>query len=446
MTDEKKRPSLWELLKDIATDRRLALMLALGYSSGLPFLLIFSTHSAWLAKADISVKEVGLFSLVALPFSFKFLWAPIIDTRDLPMLTPLLGRRRAWMLLAQLCVVGALICLSFGDPAHNLTWNVVFAFALAFCAASQDIVIDAWRIDAAPPERQGMMSATSNLGYRFGLICAGAGALYIADFVSWKAAYLTMACLMAIGIAGNLLAPRPPSAPATAPARLRQRPKFASIFVEPLADLWQRKGPILILILVLVALYRLPDFLSGVLANKFYITLGFSLSDIATMSKLYGVWIGIIGAFCGGFVVSRFGLMPALLIGGIAASASHLSLALLAASGARLDLLMLSVSVESFAGNFAGMALIAYMSSLTSPLFAATQYALLSSLYALPGKFVGSASGFMVEAFGYPFFFVLTSMIGIPVVLLCLVIWPHHVRNEKAAAAGQEATVAESKA
>jgi PAT family beta-lactamase induction signal transducer AmpG len=287
-----------------------------------------------------------------------------------------------------------------------------------------------------------MMSATSNLGYRFGLICAGAGALYIADFAGWKAAYLTMACLMAIGITGNLLAPRTPQAgpvPIAAPAALPQRPKLGSIFVDPLVDLWKRKGPILVLILILVALYRLPDFLSGVLSNKFYITLGFSLSEIATMSKLYGVWIGIAGAFCGGFVVSRFGLMPALLIGGTAASASHLSLALLASYGARLDLLALSVSVESFAGSFAGMALIAYMSSLTSPLFAATQYALLSSLYALPGKIVGGVSGFMVAALGYPTFFVMTSTIGIPVVLLCLLIWPHHVRGEKAAAASREA-------
>jgi PAT family beta-lactamase induction signal transducer AmpG len=438
MTEAKGRPSLRETLADIATDRRLALMLALGYSSGLPFLLIVSTHSAWLAKADISAKAVGLISWVALPFSFKFLWAPIIDARDLPVLAPLLGRRRAWMLLAQLCVVLALVGIAFGDPAHNLTWNVAFAFALAFFAATQDIVIDAWRIDAAPPERQGMMSATSNLGYRFGLICAGAGALYIADFVSWRAAYLIMACLMAIGITANLLAPRPPSAQAGAPVTAPQQPKLASIFVEPLADLWKRNGLALILILALVALYRLPDFLSGVLTNKFYITLGFSLSDIATMAKLYGIWVGIAGAFCGGFVVSRFGLMPALLIGGIAASASHLSLALLAASGARIDLLMLSVSVESFAGSFAGMALIAYMSSLTSPLFAATQYALLSSLYALPGKIVGGLSGFMVEAFGYPTFFVMTSTIGIPVVLLCLLIWPHHVRGERAQAANRE--------
>jgi PAT family beta-lactamase induction signal transducer AmpG len=424
MTEATKRPSLGEMLTDIFTDRRLALMLALGYSAGLPIRLIYSTQSAWLAKAGVPIEQIGLLSWVLIAYSFKFLWAPIIDTRDLPLLAPLLGRRRAWMLLAQLCAALGLVGLAFGDPAHGLTWTIVCATSLAFFGATQDITIDGWRIDAAPPERQGMMSATYQLGYSAALLCAGAGALYIADFVSWKAAYLAMACLMAVGISANLLAPRIPDERSAKAAPIGvERWSFASTFVEPLRDLFARKGAMLALILTLVALYRLPDFLSGVMANPLYVKLGFSLSDIATVSKLYGVWIGIAGAFCGGFAVSRLGLMPTLMIGGVAASASHLSLALLAANGARLDLLTLSVSVESFAGSFAGTALIAYMSSLTSPLFAATQYALLSSLYALPGKVVGGVSGFMVHSLGYPTYFVMTSTIGIPVVTLCLIVW-----------------------
>jgi PAT family beta-lactamase induction signal transducer AmpG len=187
--------------------------------------------------------------------------------------------------------------------------------------------------------------------------------------------------------------------------------------------LLRRKGRLLIPILALVALYRLPDFVSGVMANPLYIDLGFSKSQIATVSKIYGVWVGIAGAFAGGLSVLRLGLMPALFLGGIAASASHLTLAWLAFHGARLDILTLAISVENFASGFAGTALISYMSSLTSPLFAATQYALLSSLYALPGKLVGGLSGLMVDNFGYPAFFVMTSTIGIPVALLSLTVW-----------------------
>jgi PAT family beta-lactamase induction signal transducer AmpG len=413
-------------LADILTDRRLALMLALGFSSGLPFLLIFSTQSVWLREVGISRTEIGLLSYVALAYTCKFLWAPVIDSFDVPVLARLLGRRRGWMLLAQLSVALGLACLAFSDPAHALAWTVISAFLVAFASATQDVVVDGWRIDAAPSERQGMMSATYQLGYRLALLCAGAGALYLADFVSWKAAYLSMAALMSIGIGACLLAPLPPqSLTRTEPATSSARPlvSLATSFVEPLVDLLRRKGRMLALILALVALYRLPDFVSGVMANPLYIDLGFSKSDIATVSKIYGVWVGMAGAFAGGFAVSRLGLMPSLLFGGIAASASHLTLAWLARSGARLDLLTLAISVENFASGFAGTALIAYMSSLTSPAFAATQYALLSSLYALPGKLVGGLSGFMVDAFGYPVFFALTSTIGIPVAALCLIVW-----------------------
>ena len=417
------------LLADILTDRRLALMLALGFSSGLPFLLVFSTQSAWLREVGISRTEIGLLSYVALAYTLKFLWAPVIDTFDVPGLARLLGRRRAWMLVAQLGVALGLASLAFGDPAHALAWTVASAFLIAFMSATQDVVVDGWRIDAAPSERQGMMSATYQLGYRLALLCAGAGALYLADFVSWKAAYLSMSALMAVGIAACLLAPRVPqeTTPANDPTGAGSGPlafpSLAASFVEPLADLVRRKGRMLALILALVALYRLPDFVSGVMANPLYIDLGFSKSDIATVSKIYGVWVGMAGAFAGGFAVSRLGLMPALLFGGIAASASHLMLALLAASGMRLDLLTLAISVENFASGFAGTALIAYMSSLTSPAFAATQYALLSSLYALPGKLVGGLSGLMVDSFGYPAFFAMTSTIGIPVAALCLIVW-----------------------
>jgi PAT family beta-lactamase induction signal transducer AmpG len=415
-------------LSQVLRDPRLALMLALGFSSGLPFLLIFSTQSVWLREAGVSRSAIGLMSYAALAFAFKFAWAPIIDRFDPPGFGALLGRRRGWMLTAQIGVAAGLAGLAFGDPAQSLTWNVAFAFLTAFAAATQDATIDGWRIDAAPAERQGVMAAIYQLGYRLAMLCAGAGALYLADFVSWRAAYLAMAGLMVVGVGGCLLSPRLDSPPREAGAR------FAA-FGEPLADLVRRYGATLVVILALVAIYRLPDFVSGVMANPLYIDLGFSKTDIATVSKLYGVWIGMAGAFAGGFAVARLGGMPTLLIGGFAASASHLTLAYLAASGAQLPLLTLAVSVESFASGFAGSALIAYMSSLVSPAFAATQYALLSSLYALPGKFVGGLSGVMVDAFGYVRFFLATAAIGIPVVALTLIVWRLAARKKTPGAA-----------
>jgi PAT family beta-lactamase induction signal transducer AmpG len=403
--------------REIVTDPILALMLALGFSSGLPFLLILGTQAARLAEAKVPIQEIGLISWVGLCYSLKFLWSPVIDEVDVPYLAGLLGRRRAWLLVAQIGIACGLVALAFADPTHSFKGLILCAVFTAFAAATQDIVIDGWRIDSAPPERQGVMAATYNFGYRLGLLAAGAGALYIADFSGWRAAYLVMAVLVLVGVIAGLLSPRLPE---------RARDKTQSVamnFAAPIVDLAHRFGPLLAVILLLVALYRLPDFLSGVMANPLYIGLGFSKSQIATMSKVYGIWIGIAGAFAGGFTITRIGLMPALLAGGIAAASSHLCLALLAATGKSLPLLALSVSVENFAGNFAGAALIAYMSSLTSPAYAASQYALLSSLYALLGKFFGGLSGFAVHQIGFAKFFASTSLIGVPVAALCLFLW-----------------------
>jgi MFS transporter, PAT family, beta-lactamase induction signal transducer AmpG len=403
-------------LRDVLTDKRIGLMLPLGFSSGLPFLLVFSTLSAWLREAGISRTEIGMLSWVALAYSFKFLWAPIVDRYDVPALSRLLGRRRGWMALSQLMTAAGLIGIASSDPQTNLSLTIVSALLVAFASATQDVVIDGWRIDAASTERQGMMAASLQLGYRLALICAGAGALYIAEFVNWRSAYLAMAALMGIGLVGTLLAPRLDEGAA------RTRVPFVQAIIEPLSDLFQRKGMMLIPILALIACFRLPDIVAGVMANPLYIDLGFSKADIANVSKLYGVWIGIIGAFAGGLALTRLGLWWTLLIGAFIAASSNLMFAWLALEGARLDLLILSISIDNFASGFAGSALIAYMSGLTSPGFAAAQYALLSSLYALPGKLIGGASGAVVDAYGYPLLFTATASIGIPLVILCLVV------------------------
>lgn len=422
----KAPPGGWRMLGE----RRVAVMLVLGFSSGLPLLLVLGTFSARLAFSDIDVKTIGLFSYLALPYSLKFLWSPVIDRFDVPVLAPLLGRRRAWMILSQLCVAASLTLMAFADPARHLALLGLGAFLVAFSAATQDVVIDGWRIDAVGTEKQGTMAATSNLGYRIALITAGAGALVLADWAGWTAAYLTMAALMSIGILAALAAPvidrKAPDETsadraATAPPARSSR---AQALIEPIADLHHRLGPRLWAILIMVALYRMPDFVSGVMANPLYRSIGYSLTEIAAVTKLYGIWVGIFASFVAGWGIARFGLYPVFVVGGALAAGSHLSLAWLASGPPELWRLTLAISIDNFGGGFAGTTLIAYMSSLTGAGFAASQYALLSSLYALPGKLAAGSAGFVVAAFGFPVFFVFTALIGIPVVLLSLALRP----------------------
>ena len=415
-------------LRDIVEDKRIALMLALGFSSGLPLLLVLGTFTLRLAFSDINVKAIGLFSYVALPYSLKFLWAPMIDRVDVPLLSPRLGRRRAWMVATQVAVAACLTLMAFSDPGTNLALLGIGAFLVAFCAATQDVVIDGWRIDAGGTEFQGILAATSNLGYRLGLITAGAGALFIASSGGWTLAYLIMAALMVVGLVAALLAPpfdtaRQPLPEASADATPHTRLwSIRRAVLEPLTELHGRMGPALWGVLILVALYRMPDFVSGVMASPLYKTLGFDLKEIAAVTKLYGIWVGIAGGFAGGWAMARFGMFPTLVTGAFLAASSHLSFAWLSMGGPEVWRLALAISIENFCGSFAGIALIAYMSSLTTPGYAATQYALFSSLYALPGKLVAGTSGFIVAAYGYPVFFAMTSAVGIPVVLLCLAV------------------------
>jgi PAT family beta-lactamase induction signal transducer AmpG len=414
-------------LRDVLGDRRVFLMLAFGFSSGLPILLVFSTLSAWLRLVGVTRAEIGLLSYVALAYSLKFAWAPFIDTIDVPVLSRWLGRRRAWMVVAQVAIATGLTCMAFSNPATSVIITATFALFVAFASATQDIVVDGWRIDAAPTERQGMMMAAYQLGYRFSTIAAGAGALYIAELAGWREAYLAMAGLVLIGFVGVLLAP----AVDRVEGATARGFSFTHAVVEPFRDLIERKGWRLALILLLVSLYRVPDFVAGVMANPLYVDMAFSPIEIANVTKLYGVWIGIAGVFAGGFALVRFGLLPSLVFGALASAGSNVMFAWLALEGRDLGLLTLSISIDNFAGGFAGTALIAYMSGLTGPGFAATQYALLSSLYALPGKVVGGLSGYMVDGFGYPTFFVMTALVGLPVAVLCLLVGREGSRRDE---------------
>ena len=400
----------------LVSDRRLWIMAAYGFVAGLPLPLTTFTFRLWLSDGGVSLAMIGLTANIGLAYSLKFVWAPVIDRVDVPVLARLLGRRRGWMLLAQAVVAIGLLGIAASDPQTGLGFAVACALLVAFASATQDIVIDGWRIDAAPTERQGLMSAAYQLGYRLALICSGAGAFYIAEFVSWSRAYETMAALMLVGVIGTLLAPRIDI------ITERERFTVASAVIEPFSDLIRRKGAMLVAILALIALFRLPDFVAGVMANPLYIDIGFSKTDIANVSKLYGVWIGIAGAFAGGLALGTLGLWPTLVTGAAIAAGSNIMFAVLARAGADLTLLVFTISIDNFASGFAGSALIAYMSALTAPGLAATQYALLSSLYALPGKLIGGVSGVVVDTYGYPVLFLGTAAIGLPLVALCFVI------------------------
>jgi PAT family beta-lactamase induction signal transducer AmpG len=435
---------------------RMLLMLALGFSSGLPFILVGATLSLWLREDHISRTQIGVMSAATLAYIFKFLWAPLVDRVSVPWLTRRLGKRRAWMLIAQCAITGGLAILAFCDPATNLILVAAAAIFTGFAGATQDIAIDAWRIESAPVDEQGAMAAAYQLGYRLAIIASGAGALYIAQFASWRLAYLAMAALMSIGIAAAIFASRSPeseSSPADVGAvapRVGTAGQsiawFYKAVIAPFVDFFSRHGWTALIILALIGAYRIPDFVMGVMAQSLYVDLGFSLATIATVVKVFGVWMTIAGALVGGLLVARLGILHALLVGVTASIVGNLIFAWLATQGASVSALAVAISAENFAGGFAGTALIAYMSSLTSSAFTATQYALFSSAYALPGKLIGLMSGYWVDWFathpavvhlipgagsvmaktaGYVPFFVSTAAMGIPAVLLTLYVLRH---------------------
>jgi PAT family beta-lactamase induction signal transducer AmpG len=426
---------------------RVLAMLFLGFSAGLPFLLIFSTLSVWLREADISRTEIGFFSWIGLMFSIKVVWAPIIDRTRLPLLTRLLGKRRSWMLLAQIGIAAGLLAIAASDPATDVVRVALCALFVAFCAATQDVSVDAYRIEAVAKELQGAMAATYQLGYRLALLAAGAGALYIADFVSWPTAYTSMAACMLVGMI-TVFFIREPTVEVSPETRQREAllaeglesrahisPRlheaaqwFFSAVVSPFVDFFARNGRLALAILALIALYRISDITMGIMANPLYIDLGFSKSDIATASKTVGIPLTILGAFFGGFLVVRFGLMRPLLLGALLTVVTNIAFAYLATSDARFGLLLVTVSADNLAGGFAGSVFIAYLSSLTNTAYTATQYALFSSLFTLAGKFLGGFSGIIVDATSYVHFFIITGLLGIPAILLVLFLMSRETR------------------
>lgn len=387
---------------------RSATMLVLGSACGLPLLTITNVLGLWLTDNKVSMTDIGLFAYTLLPYSFKFVWAPLLDQVRLPVLHRLLGKRRSWMLVAQFGILAAFIGLWLSDPATQLLHVALFALLLGFSGASQDISVDAWRIEIAPAEEQGTMLGAYQLGYRLTALATAALVPYIAQLVSWHAGLIFLGCLIFIGMAATLFAKPPPEQDASedvqaARAALNTRNRigtslawFYGAVIAPFTDFFRQHGWTGLLILAMIGTYRLPDFIMGTVARPMY-RQSFSLIEIGTMSGLIGVWVTIAGALIGGFFVFRFGIKRSLFIGLFAVMLGNLAYALLAASGHSIPVFAAAICLENLSAGFAGTALLAYMSSLTSVAFTATQYALFSSFYALPGKLLGGLSGVFVD-------------------------------------------------
>jgi len=389
---------------------RTATMLVLGASCGLPLLTIANVLSLWLTDAGVSMTDIGLFAYTLLPYSFKFVWAPLLDQLRLPVLHRLLGKRRSWMLVAQFGILIAFIGLTLSDPRTELLQVALFSLLLGFSGASQDISVDAWRIEIAPAEEQGTMLGAYQLGYRLTALATAALAPYIAQLVSWHAGLVFLGALIFLGMGATLAAGRPPEEDAREAAQAVEKKLnisgnigsalgwFYGAAVAPFVDFFRAHRWAGLLILAMVGTYRLPDFIMGTVARPMY-RQSFSLIEIGTMSGLIGVWVTIAGALIGGFFVFRLGIMRSLLIGLIAVILGNLTYAMLAASGHDIAMFGVAIGIENIAAGFAGTALLAYMSSLTNKAFTATQYALFSSFYALPGKLLGGLSGLLVDWF-----------------------------------------------
>ncbi len=487
-------------------------MLFLGFSAGIPILLIFSTLGLWLNEAGVVKSTVTYFSWAALGYSFKFVWAPLVDRLSLPILTQTLGRRRAWMLLSQFSIIGAILLMSSTNPklgVDSLTMMAYSAVLLGFSAATQDIVIDAYRIESADEKLQSMLSATYIAGYRIGMIVAGAGGMFIASYLgssksaysyeAWSSAYMAMAMMMLIGVATTLIINEPQSKHIETRYAIQDYARFFLLFlftissfvlifattqdllesvkqslsellnnkhfggfvvdslrmilallcayivarilimlnivnktmvdatyINPVRDFFKRYGVgIAMLLLAVIGLYRVSDIVLGVVANIFYQDIGFTKVEIATIAKIFGLFMTIIGGFVGGLIAFKIGVFRMLFLGALLSSLTNLLFVVLANVGHDIAWLYITISMDNLSAGIAGAAFVAFLSSLTNIKFSATQYSIFSSLMTLLPKMFGGYSGTLVESFGYSNFFVITTIIGIPILYLVYKVRPY---------------------
>ena len=425
---------------------RVLAMLFLGFSAGLPLLLVFGTLSGWLAREGIDKSTIGHISWVALLYGLKFIWSPLVDHVKLPLLHPVFGQRRSWMLLAQIGIIAGLLLMAGSNPQAQLAILVYSALLVAFSSATQDIAIDAWRIEAMPVEAQGAMAATYQTGYRLGMLLAGGGAFTLAHYYSWALAYTVLAMTMSIGIITTLFISEPENNRSSTAWKDEEKviqfleksahlPKsfrevyawFVGAVICPFTDFFIRNGKYALVILLFIGLFRISDITMGIMANPLYVDIGYSDLQIGLVTKTIGPIITIIGAIFGGMLVIRYGVMSILLLGAFLVMATNLFFAVLALLPADTFYLAIVIGADNLSGGLAGSAFIAYLSGLTNRAYTATQYALFSSLMLLPAKFLGGFSGEIVDAFGFVQFFIYTALIGIPAIILIIYLIRHPI-------------------
>ncbi len=425
----------------------------LGFSAGLPLLLVLGTLSFWLREAGIELKTIGFMSWLGLAYGCKWLWAPLVDNISIPYLTAKLGQRKAWLSFSQVLIVIGLLGMAFSNPQTSLLQLGIFAGLTALASATQDISLDAYRIESAAEEYQGALAASYQTGYRLAMIWAGAGAFAIAAFASrtddalaydqfgWTAAYCVMAASMAVGLCTTLLSPPPNEEDKEQKAQqLSQTTEAIRTFcsehsglpsgvarvlgwlkvvcLTPLYDFFIRYRWHAVAILLLIATYRISDVVMGVMSNPFYRDLGYSKEEVAAISKIFGVIMTLAGAFLGGAVVIKIGVLRTLFLGALLSAGTNLLFSWLATVGHNVTFLVFTISADNLAGGLASAAFVAYLSGLTNVAYSATQYALFSSIMLILPKFLAGFSGVFVEAVGYSNFFIGTALLGLPVLIL----------------------------
>lgn len=425
-----------------------------GFSSGLPILLVFSTLSFWLREAGVDRASIGFFSWIALAYGFKWAWSPLIDQIQLPWLHNKLGRRRSWLLFTQVMIIGMLMIMATQDPQQSVILFIVASLGLAFFSATQDIVVDAFRIESAETRLQGAMAATYMTGYRLAMIIAGAGSLAIAAFYdnsatynssAWQFAYACMAIFMLFGVFATLLSKEPVTKHKIHRVDNIQDFLITGI-VKPLIDLFQRYGKTCLVLLAIVITYRISDIVMGIMANPFYVDMGYSKAEVATVAKVFGVIMTLVGAGLGGLLVNGFGLLPTLLLGGVLSALTNVLFHWMAGSMATTQLmavltlilpdawlhtleptqllLTVVISADNLSAGIASCAFVVFLSRLTNTQFTATQYALFSSIMVLLPKFIAGFSGVVVDAWDYSAFFIGTAVIGIiPVSFISILLY-----------------------
>ncbi|MEQ1596905.1 MAG: MFS transporter [Casimicrobium sp.] len=402
-------------------------MLALGFSAGLPLLLVLGTLSFWLREAGINRSTIGYLSWVGLAYAFKWCWAPLVDRLPIPWLTRALGRRRSWLLLSQLMIVCGLVGMALTDPKVSLAPIVWFALLTAFGSATQDIALDAFRIESADVDHQSALAAAYMTGYRLAMIWAGAGVLWVAaraevatpanyDPNAWKVAYLVMAASMVVGFVTVLFTREPVPRPLVPSKNVAEW--LQTVLIEPFADFFRRFGWNALLVLALIATYRVSDIVMGIMAPPFYVDMGYSKDEVAAISKIYGVVMTLVGALLAGVLSVKIGVMRTLMLGAVLSAASNLLFSWLATRGHDVTALTLVISIDNLASGIAATSFIAYMSSLTNINYTASQYAMLSSMMLLLPKWLAGFSGVAVDAVGYHTFFTGTAVMGVPVLFL----------------------------